>query len=31
LRRHGVDDLVHVADGGVAELAEHGVELVEGD
>jgi glyoxylase-like metal-dependent hydrolase (beta-lactamase superfamily II)/rhodanese-related sulfurtransferase len=31
LRRHGVDDLVHVADGGVAELAEHGIELVEGD
>jgi hydroxyacylglutathione hydrolase len=31
LRRHGVDDLVHVADGGVAELTEHGIELVEGD
>jgi hydroxyacylglutathione hydrolase len=31
LRRHGVDDLVHVADGGVADLAEHGVELVEQD
>ena len=31
LKRHGIDDLVHVADGGVAELAGHGVELVEGD
>ena len=31
LRRHGIDGLVHVADDGVAELAEHGIELVEGD
>ncbi len=31
LRRHGVEGLVHVADGGVADLREHGVELVEGD
>jgi glyoxylase-like metal-dependent hydrolase (beta-lactamase superfamily II)/rhodanese-related sulfurtransferase len=28
LERHEVDDLLHVADGGVADLAEHGVELV---
>jgi glyoxylase-like metal-dependent hydrolase (beta-lactamase superfamily II)/rhodanese-related sulfurtransferase len=30
LRRHGLDDLVLVATGGVADLAEHGVELVRG-
>jgi glyoxylase-like metal-dependent hydrolase (beta-lactamase superfamily II)/rhodanese-related sulfurtransferase len=30
LRRHGVDDLVLVADGGVAGLAEHGVRLAGG-
>ena len=29
LRRHGIDDLIHVADGGVAELAGHGVPLEE--
>jgi rhodanese-related sulfurtransferase len=30
LERHGVEDLVHVADGGVADLARHGIELVRG-
>jgi rhodanese-related sulfurtransferase len=30
LRRFGIDDVVHVADGGVADLAGHGVELVAG-
>jgi hydroxyacylglutathione hydrolase len=29
LRRHGIDHVVHVADGGVAELAGHGIELIE--
>lgn len=29
LRRDGVDDVVHVADGGVADLAGHGIELVQ--
>jgi hydroxyacylglutathione hydrolase len=29
LRRRGVGDLVHVSDGGVQDLAGHGVELVE--
>ena len=28
LRRAGVDDVIHVADGGVAELAGEGIELV---
>lgn len=28
LRRDGLEEVVHVADGGVAELAEHGIELV---
>jgi hydroxyacylglutathione hydrolase len=28
LRRAGIDNLVHVADGGVADLSEHGVELI---
>jgi hydroxyacylglutathione hydrolase len=27
LRRHGVDGVVHVAGGGIAELADHGIEL----
>jgi glyoxylase-like metal-dependent hydrolase (beta-lactamase superfamily II)/rhodanese-related sulfurtransferase len=31
LRRAGVDDIVHVAEGGVADLAGEGVELVRGD
>lgn len=31
LRRSGVDNVVHVADGGVPMLAEEGIELVEGD
>jgi hydroxyacylglutathione hydrolase len=31
LKRAGVDDLVHVAEGGVADLANEGVELVRGD
>jgi hydroxyacylglutathione hydrolase len=30
LRRAGVDDVVHVASGGVAELADEGIELVHG-
>ncbi|HXV34411.1 MAG TPA: rhodanese-like domain-containing protein [Gaiellaceae bacterium] len=30
LRRAGVDDVVHVVDGGVAELADEGIELVDG-
>lgn len=29
LRRHGVDAVVHVADGGIADLGGHGIELVE--
>jgi glyoxylase-like metal-dependent hydrolase (beta-lactamase superfamily II)/rhodanese-related sulfurtransferase len=29
LRRHGVSNLIHVADGGIAELPRHGIELVE--
>jgi hydroxyacylglutathione hydrolase len=29
LRRAGVDDIVHVASGGVAELADEGIELVQ--
>jgi glyoxylase-like metal-dependent hydrolase (beta-lactamase superfamily II)/rhodanese-related sulfurtransferase len=28
LRRDGVDDLIHVTDGGVADLARHGIQLV---
>lgn len=28
LRRAGVDDVIHVADGGIAELADEGIELV---
>ena len=31
LRREGSDGLVHVADGGIADLPEHGIRLVEGD
>ena len=31
LRRAGLDDIVHVADGGVADLPAEGVELVSGD
>jgi hydroxyacylglutathione hydrolase len=31
LRRFGVDNLTHVADGGVPMLAQSGIELVEGD
>lgn len=27
LRRHGIHDVVHVADGGVADLRDHGIEL----
>jgi rhodanese-related sulfurtransferase len=30
LRRAGVEDLVHVADGGVRDLADEGIELVRG-
>ena len=30
LRRHGVDGVVHVADGGIADLADEGVELEHG-
>ncbi len=30
LKRAGVDDIVHVAEGGIADLAEEGVELVRG-
>jgi glyoxylase-like metal-dependent hydrolase (beta-lactamase superfamily II)/rhodanese-related sulfurtransferase len=30
LRRAGVDDVIHVVDGGVAELADEGIELVGG-
>ncbi|HUZ82974.1 MAG TPA: MBL fold metallo-hydrolase [Gaiellaceae bacterium] len=29
LRRDGVDNVIHVADGGVADLAEHGIQLVQ--
>ena len=28
LRRAGIDDVIHVVDGGVAELADEGIELV---
>jgi hydroxyacylglutathione hydrolase len=28
LRRAGLDDVIHVADGGIAELPEEGIELV---
>ena len=31
LRRQGVENVIHVADGGVADLADHGIQLVEGD
>jgi hydroxyacylglutathione hydrolase len=31
LRRAGVDDVIHVVDGGVAELADEGIELVGGN
>jgi glyoxylase-like metal-dependent hydrolase (beta-lactamase superfamily II)/rhodanese-related sulfurtransferase len=31
LKRAGVDDLVHVSDGGVADLAGEGIELVKGE
>lgn len=30
LKRAGVDDIVHVVEGGVADLADEGIELVEG-
>ncbi|MGH3113748.1 MAG: rhodanese-like domain-containing protein, partial [Gaiellaceae bacterium] len=30
LKRAGVDDIVHVAEGGIADLAAEGVELVRG-
>jgi rhodanese-related sulfurtransferase len=30
LKRGGLDDVLHVVDGGVAELAGEGIELVEG-
>ncbi len=30
LKRAGVEDIVHVAEGGVADLADEGIELVEG-
>ena len=29
LRRDGIDDVIHVTDGGVADLADEGIELVE--
>ena len=29
LKRHGVGNLIHVTDGGVADLADHGIDLVE--
>jgi rhodanese-related sulfurtransferase len=28
LRRAGVDDVIHVAEGGIAELPDEGIELV---
>jgi hydroxyacylglutathione hydrolase len=31
LKRAGFDDLMHVADGGVADLADEGIELVKGE
>jgi glyoxylase-like metal-dependent hydrolase (beta-lactamase superfamily II)/rhodanese-related sulfurtransferase len=31
LRRAGVEDVIHVVDGGVAELADEGIELVQAD
>jgi hydroxyacylglutathione hydrolase len=31
LERAGIEDVLHVADGGVANLAEHGIELTNGD
>ncbi len=31
LERAGIEDVLHVADGGVADLAEHGIELTNGD
>ena len=31
LRRAGVDDVIHVVEGGVAELADEGIELVQAD
>jgi hydroxyacylglutathione hydrolase len=31
LKRAGLDDLMHVSDGGVADLADEGIELVKGD
>ena len=31
LKRSGVEDLVHLADGGVADLAAEGIPLVEGN
>jgi len=31
LGRAGIEDVIHVADGGVADLAEHGIELTNGD
>ncbi len=31
LRRAGIDDVIHVVEGGVAELADEGIELVQAD
>jgi hydroxyacylglutathione hydrolase len=31
LKRSGIDNLVHVADGGIADLANEGIELVKGE
>jgi hydroxyacylglutathione hydrolase len=31
LKRAGLDDLIHVSDGGVADLADEGIELVKGE
>jgi hydroxyacylglutathione hydrolase len=31
LKRAGLEDLIHVADGGVADLADEGIELVKGE
>jgi rhodanese-related sulfurtransferase len=31
LKRHGLNDLEHVVDGGVEDLTEHGIELTEGE
>ena len=31
LKRAGLEDVIHVADGGVADLADEGIELVQGE